>query len=104
MRVGLEPGRWAVFRYSTQREWPTLAGDVDPDVLAAVDGLEGRGRRDQLPFLISPSGLPDLRVNDFFTSSRMRRCSPLTWRKYSYSLGLWLNFLPERNVPPSGLA
>jgi integrase len=45
------------------------------------------------PFLISPSGRPDVRVNAFFGSRRVRRMSPLTWRKYAQSLGLWLNFL-----------
>ena len=93
MRVGLEPGRWVVFRYGLERDWSTAGLEVPEHVLAAVDGLEARGRREQQPFLISPSGLPDLRVNDFFMSRRMRSRSPLTWRKYAYSIGLWLNFL-----------
>lgn len=93
MRAGLEPGRWVVFRYDLRRG---LSAGVDgvPDVIRdALEGIGGRGRRHRQPFLISPSGLPDLRVNEFFTSRRMRRRSPLTWKKYAHSLGLWLNFL-----------
>ena len=32
-------------------------------------------------------------MNAFFASARMLSRSPLTWRKYAQSLGLWLNFL-----------
>jgi hypothetical protein len=45
------------------------------------------------PFLLGPDGRPDDRVNGFFASARMRARSPLTWKKYAHSLGLWLNFL-----------
>jgi integrase family protein with SAM-like domain len=32
-------------------------------------------------------------VNAFFASPRMLSRSPLTWKKYAQSLGMWLNFL-----------
>ena len=53
----------------------------------AAGGVRGQ------PFLLGPDGRPDSRVNAFFVSARMRGRSPLTWKKYAYSLGLWLNFL-----------
>lgn len=93
MRVGLEPGRWLVFRYDLDRAWPIEATEIPDLVLNTLRDIHDRGRRHRQPFLISPSGLPDLRVNEFFTSRRMRRMSPLTWKKYAHSLGLWLNFL-----------
>jgi hypothetical protein len=58
--------------------------------------LNAVGRRvpkDRQPFLLSPTGSPDRRINAFFESRRVRRRSPLTWDKYAQSLRLWLNFL-----------
>jgi integrase len=81
-----------VFRYDLERVWPA-SDAVSGAALAAVEGLERRGRFEGQPFLIGPSGLPDLWVNGFFSSRRVRRMSPLTLKKYAHSLGLWLNFL-----------
>ena len=82
-----------MFHYDPERARPA-ADDVVPNcVVAAVDGLADRERRHRQRFLISPSGRPDLRVNTYFASRKMRRRSPLTWKKYAHSLGLWLNFL-----------
>lgn len=53
----------------------------------------GKDRKPDLPFLIGPDGLPDPRVNAYFSSRYMRRLSPLTWKKYSHAVALWLNFL-----------
>ncbi|MDG4795450.1 site-specific integrase [Micromonospora sp. WMMD1082] len=58
-----------------------------------LDGRHVRDRREGQPFLLGPDGRPDVRINAFFASPRMRARSPLTWRKYAYALGLWLNFL-----------
>jgi integrase len=58
-----------------------------------LDRLRLEDRAAGQPFLLGPDGRPDVRVNAFFTSRRMRARSPLTWRKYAYALGLWLNFL-----------
>src|SRR6266536_2055143 len=93
MRAGLERGRWLVFHYDLERAWPAVDDEVSSGVVAALAGLADRGRRQRQPFLISPSGRPDFRVNEFFASRRMRGRSPLTWKKYAHSLGLWLNFL-----------
>jgi site-specific recombinase XerD len=92
VRFAYLPGRWVVFRYET------AAGPYpDDDLVKAhrdlLDRLAAGNRRDGLPFLLGPDGRPDGRVNAFFSSSRMRGRSPLTWKKYAYALGVWLNFL-----------
>lgn len=53
----------------------------------------GGGRYEGWPFLLGPDYRPDLRVNAFFASPRMRVRSPLTRKKYAESLAIWLNFL-----------
>lgn len=45
------------------------------------------------PILMDSVGLPDVRVNRWFASDELRGQDPLTWRKYAYSLVVWLNFL-----------
>jgi integrase len=55
--------------------------------------MSSEGRRHDQPFLIGPDGRPDIRVNEFFASRRVLAMSPLTWKKYAHTLGLWLNFL-----------
>lgn len=62
------------------------------DLIAEVGGRDG-GR-----FLLGPNGFPDLRVNAFLNSPRMRNLSENTNRDYTYSLALWLNFLESRKT------
>lgn len=93
MRTDYEPGSWVVFRYDV--ECPI--GTVDDPLLVAhaemLESLAGRGRRHDQPFLLGPDGRPDERINAFFASPRMLSRSPLTWKKYAQSVGMWLNFL-----------
>lgn len=94
MRSAYTPGSWLVFRYDLERSGS--CGVLDPLLTSAaelLEGLEERGRRHGQPFLLGPDGRPDARVNGFFASRRMLARSPLTWRKYAQSVGLWLNFL-----------
>jgi integrase len=81
-----------VFRYDLERP-PTPLNEQLLVETSVLDGLASRGRRHDQPFLIGPGGRPDTRANAFFASARMLARSPLTWRKYAQSLGLWLNFL-----------
>ncbi|CAL9548480.1 Tyrosine recombinase XerC [Streptomyces sp. enrichment culture] len=46
-----------------------------------------------MPFLLDPLGAPDLRVNRWFESDEISGLEPTTWRKYAYSLAVWLSFL-----------
>jgi site-specific recombinase XerD len=90
--------RWEVFFYDLDRAWPDFKDPLArcfTDLSAWIrshDGVSGQ------PFLLGPNGHPDLRVNAFFGSPRMRALDPDTWRKYGYALGVWLNFLETRRV------
>ena len=81
-----------MFRYDFERPWRP-SGELARERGDVLDRARADGRRHDQPYLLGPDGRPDLRVNGFFASRRMRSKSPLTWRKYAYTLGLWLNFL-----------
>ncbi|MFF1844219.1 site-specific integrase [Streptomyces sp. NPDC058217] len=51
------------------------------------------GIRDGQRFLIDPDGRPDLRVNACLASAKWRNLDEGTQRDYTYSVGVWLNFL-----------
>jgi hypothetical protein len=92
VRATYRPGSWIVFYCDPDR----IGHPADPLIKThawVLDSDAARGRKKGQPFLIGPSGRPDLRVNAFFLSRRVRRMSSLTWRKYAQSLGLWQNFL-----------
>jgi integrase len=93
MRTAYAPGSWIVFRYDLEHEAALVEDQLLMTHAAALDRLEGRGRRHDQPFLLGPDGRPDDRINEFFGSRRMLGRSPLTWKKYAQSLGMWLNFL-----------
>ena len=46
-----------------------------------------------------PKGFPDVRVNAFLASARMRNLAETSQRDYAHALALWLNFLETRYVP-----
>jgi len=62
--------------------------------------LERSGERlaDGQPFLLRPDGFADVRVNQWFESDEMLVLRASTWRKYAYSLLIWLNFLTACGV------
>lgn len=43
-------------------------------------------------------GMPDRRLNDWFSSVEMLHLDALTWKKYATSLRVWLNFLEAMGV------
>ncbi|MFH8552273.1 site-specific integrase [Streptomyces celluloflavus] len=69
----------------------------------AVDELSGfgdlrirasdNGARHGTPVLLGPGGIPDPRINLFFRTGDMADARPGTWRRYAYSLVVWLDFL-----------
>jgi integrase len=75
-------------------DWSAYADDP---VLAGLPSLatlaEANGTRPGRFFLLDPDGVPDLRVNAFFASPRMRSKAELTAKKYAIGLGIWLSFL-----------
>jgi len=84
---------WRVFRRALEKRWPNLPAPLQDEFGSLAALLKRHGAREGQPFLIGPLGRPDLRVNTFFTSSRMLACSGDTNRKYAYTLAAWLNFL-----------
>lgn len=58
----------------------------------------GLGARDGQRFLIGPDGRPDARVNACLASAKWRNLSERTYRDYTYSVGVWLNFLVPSQV------
>jgi len=89
----LRDGVWEVFQYDLGRPWPDLPLELSgarPDLATWAREL---GIRDNQRFLIGPAGFPDLRVNAFLASPRMRSLAETTQRDYAHSLALWLNFL-----------
>ncbi len=84
---------WRVYRYELQRHWgplPDLVAGLVPDLDSWV---AANGGREGVRFLLGPDGFPDLRVNAFFASAKMRNRSELTNRDYARGVCLWLNFL-----------
>ncbi|WP_197989726.1 integrase [Streptomyces pactum] len=92
--VGKSSGRWHVYRYDLKKgqrvPLPEACTQYAADLgawVAALGGAQGQW------FLIGPDGRPDLRVNAFFSSAKMRGRAVRTNRDYAYSVCLWLNFL-----------
>ena len=92
MGVGLNAPEWNVYRCDFDR-----AARYDTDEIATYT-RDLRSKAQQLRFrngqrfLIGPGGFPDLRVNAFLGSPRMRNLAETTNRDYTHCLALWLNF------------
>lgn len=85
--------RWSVDFYDFTVPPPLTD---DPDILRFGDLLARaarNGARHGTPVIISPSGRSDPRINLFFRTGRMAASEPGTWRRYAYSLIVWLDFL-----------
>lgn len=86
--------RWRVYFHGERVAVPR--GHSDPVVLRHQDVLERAAARPRWvgqPFLLDPLGAADLRVNSWFDSDDIRGLGQVTWRKYAYSLVVWLSFL-----------
>ncbi|QMU78859.1 hypothetical protein GXW83_27330 [Streptacidiphilus sp. PB12-B1b] len=86
--------RWKVYFHGERLD--LLPVRDDPVVLQHQGVLlraSSAPRRAGQPFLLNPLGAPDLRVDRWFDSDEVRDLGRLTWRKYAYSLVVWLSFL-----------
>ncbi|MFD8459237.1 integrase [Streptomyces antimycoticus] len=85
--------RWTVDFYDFHSPPP----DAEALGLSAFGDLHTRatrnGARHGTPVILSPSGRPDSRINLFFREGRMATSQPGTWRRYAYTLVVWLDFL-----------
>ena len=87
---------WRVHRYDLERRelaWPDL---LERPAGTLGDAIERVGGRHGQRFLLGPDGFPDLRLNAFFSSPRMRSLAATTNRDYAHSLAMYLNFLNNR--------
>lgn len=91
--VAAPPAGWRVHQYDVERSWCALPDVVSGHASDLVTWIRARGGRHGQRFLLGPQGLPDLRVNGFLASARMRKLAATTNRDYAYSLALWLDFL-----------
>ncbi|MGW6459767.1 hypothetical protein ACWF94_28210 [Streptomyces sp. NPDC055078] len=73
----------------------------DPDIGRFGDmrsRATANGAKHGTPVILSPSGWPDWRINLFFREGAMADAEPGTWRRYAYSLIVWLDFLEAIGV------
>lgn len=84
---------WRVFQYDFERRWPDVPAKLSGDRPDLATWARESGMRHRQRFLIAPTGFPDLRVNAYLASPRIRSLAETTQRDYAYSLALWLNFL-----------
>ncbi|MGH3199599.1 MAG: hypothetical protein ACRDNT_27575 [Streptosporangiaceae bacterium] len=56
------------------------------------DWAARNGARQGTPILVGPSGVADARINLFFRIGTVAARRPRTWRRYAYSLLVWLDF------------
>lgn len=83
---------WELDFYDFQQVFPD-----DPSVEADIHArARANGARQGTPLLTSPSGRPDARLNRFFRHGTMAGLRPQTWRRYAYSILVWLDFLEVR--------
>lgn len=84
---------WQVHRFSLDRSYGELA-DLVTGIAPDLDSwARARGVRDGQRFLIGPDGRQDLRVNACLGSAKWRNLKERSQRDYTYSVGVWLNFL-----------
>lgn len=85
--------RWTVDFY----DFNSPSFGTDALGLSALGDLHARaahnGARHGTPVILPPSGRPDSRINLFFREGRMATSQPGTWRRYAYTLVVWLDFL-----------
>ncbi|MFD9603836.1 hypothetical protein [Streptomyces sp. NPDC059970] len=89
---------WQVHRYDVGRSFhglDELLPGVAPDLAARARDL---GVRDGQRFMIGPDGRPDLRVNACLGSAKWRNLGERKYRDYTYSVGVWLNYLVPLQV------
>jgi site-specific recombinase XerD len=67
-----------------------LIGEFGPDLGTWASRL---GVRDGQRFVLGPTGLPDTRINACLASPTWRNLGARTEPNYTYSIGVWLNFL-----------
>ncbi|MEU1947530.1 site-specific integrase, partial [Streptomyces sp. NPDC020125] len=84
---------WTVDFYDFTAPPPATEDPRLPDFGDLHSRAIRNGARHGTPVLLPPSGRPDSRINLFFREGRMATSQPGTWRRYAYTLVVWLDFL-----------
>jgi len=88
---------WTLEFYDFRRVFAAPAGDDELGVFGDVhEWAQRNGARHGTPILLSPSGGADARINLFFRFGDVAAHRPRTWRRYAFSLVVWLDFLETR--------
>ncbi|MBT2448028.1 site-specific integrase [Streptomyces sp. ISL-43] len=85
--------RWTVDFYDFTSPPPVTSDPQLPDLGDLHTRAARNGARHGTPVILPPSGRPDSRINLFFREGRMATSQPGTWRRYAYTLVVWLDFL-----------
>ncbi|MFG3403636.1 hypothetical protein [Streptomyces sp. NPDC048142] len=97
--MGVESGGWLVEFYDLKRPLAPPGDDLADKVGDVLAWAQKNGARHRTPFLIpADDRLPDPRVNLYFRKSKIVSKQPTTWRRYAYSLAVWLGFLDTLGV------
>jgi integrase len=84
-------GSWVVEFYDLLRP---MSGDLGIEGLAGLaDRARRNGARHGTPVLLRSDGWVDPRLNLFFRTRPMTGARPRTWRRYAFTLKVWLTFL-----------
>ncbi|MFC9835580.1 integrase [Rhodococcus sp. NPDC127530] len=92
-----EPGCWTLDFYDFRQVFTAAAEDEQLHEFGDVHvRAERNGARHGTPILLSSSGEADPRINLFFRFGSVAARRPRTWRRYAFSLVVWLDFLATR--------
>ena len=94
----LDSGSWSVHRFDFRRSNGVVVEGLEQQGLDLSAWAARLGVRDGQRYLLGPNGFPDVRVNAFLASARMRNLAETTQRDYAHAWALWLNFLETRGI------
>ncbi len=84
---------WIVEFYDFTAKLPQVEVEGIAELGDVHERAARNGARHGTPLIMKTSGMVDSRVNLFFRTGPMAAARPSTWRRYAYSLVVWLNFL-----------
>jgi Phage integrase, N-terminal SAM-like domain len=89
-------GSWSLDFYDFKTELDSAGDELVARFGNVHEWAARNGARQGTPILVGPSGVADARINLFFRIGSVAARRPRTWRRYAYSLLVWLDFLAGR--------
>jgi integrase len=89
-------GSWSLDFYDFKAELDSAGDEIVAKFGNVHEWAARNGARQGTPILVGPSGVADARINLFFRIGTVAGRRPRTWRRYAYSLLVWLDFLAGR--------